>query len=123
MAGTQLGLPRGMASGRSAGEVSVAIIIPRLDEAEGFRHKNHPRSFTSPSPQSSMKLRLALALAVFSLAHFAFAGPRFLNCDYNGGHVSIVAADGSIEWQVDAKSPQDCWLLPNGNILFAYLNG
>ncbi|MDR3405482.1 MAG: PQQ-binding-like beta-propeller repeat protein [Chthoniobacter sp.] len=70
-----------------------------------------------------MKLRLALALAALSLAHSAFAGPRFLNCDYNGGHVSIVAADGSIEWQVDAKNPQDCWLLPNGNILFAYLNG
>jgi hypothetical protein len=70
-----------------------------------------------------MKLRLALALAVLSLVHSAFAGPRFLNCDYNGGHVSIVAADGSIEWQVDAKNPQDCWLLPNGNILFAYLNG
>jgi hypothetical protein len=70
-----------------------------------------------------MKLRLALFLAAFSLAPLAFAGPRFLNCDYNGGHVSIVAADGSIEWQVDAKNPQDCWMLPNGNVLFAYLNG
>jgi len=70
-----------------------------------------------------MKLCLALSLAALALAHSAFAGPRFLNCDYNGGHVSIVAADGSIEWQVDAKNPQDCWLLPNGNVLFAYLNG
>lgn len=70
-----------------------------------------------------MKLRLTFLLAALSLTHAAFAGPRFLNCDYNGGHVSIVAADGSIEWQVDAKNPQDCWLLPNGNILFAYLNG
>ncbi|EDY20720.1 conserved hypothetical protein [Chthoniobacter flavus Ellin428] len=70
-----------------------------------------------------MKLRLTLFFAAFSLASAAFAGPRFLNCDYNGGHVSIVAADGSIEWQVDAKNPQDCWMLPNGNVLFAYLNG
>jgi hypothetical protein len=70
-----------------------------------------------------MKLRLPLILAVFFLAHAAHAGPRFLNCDYNGGHVSIVAPDGSIEWQVDAKNPQDCWMLPNGNIFFAYLNG
>ena len=70
-----------------------------------------------------MKLRLTLFFATFSLASAAFAGPRFLNCDYNGGHVSIVAADGSIEWQVDAKNPQDCWMLPNGNVLFAYLNG
>jgi len=65
-----------------------------------------------------MKLRLALIVAAFSFVHAALAGPRFLNCDYNGGHVSIVAADGSIEWQIDAKNPQDCWLLPNGNILF-----
>jgi uncharacterized protein (AIM24 family) len=67
-----------------------------------------------------------LLLPLFSIICFAgsaLAGPRFLNCDYNGGHVSIVAADGSIEWQVDARNPQDCWLLPNGNILFAYLNG
>jgi len=70
-----------------------------------------------------MKLRLALFFAAFSLTSAAFAGPRFLNCDYNGGHVSIVAADGSIEWQVDVKNPQDCWMLPNGNVLFAYLNG
>jgi hypothetical protein len=70
-----------------------------------------------------MKLRIALLVAAISLAHAAVAGPRFLNCDYNGGHVSIVAADGSIEWQVDAKNPQDCWLLPNGNILFAYIGG
>jgi len=45
---------------------------------------------------------------------------RFLCCDHNGGTVSIVAADGSIEWQVEARRPQDCWRLPNGNILFAY---
>ena len=53
----------------------------------------------------------------------ASAGPRFLCCDYGGGKVCIVAADGSIEWQVEAKNPQDCWLLPNGNILFAYVGG
>jgi hypothetical protein len=69
-----------------------------------------------------MKPLLTL-LSVFALTVSALAAPRFLCCDYNGGHVSIVAADGSIEWQVDAKNPQDCWLLPNGNILFAYLNG
>lgn len=69
-----------------------------------------------------MKL-LATVLASILLAGSAFAGPRFLCCDYNGNHVSIVSADGSVEWQVDAKNPQDCWLLPNGNILFAYHDG
>src|SRR5882724_7007954 len=102
--------------------IAPGNLIPRLDASRGFRHKNQPLiSPSSPSPP--MKLRLALIVAAFSFVHAALAGPRFLNCDYNGGHVSIVAADGSIEWQVDAKNPQDCWLLPNGNILFAYLNG
>lgn len=45
---------------------------------------------------------------------------RFLCCDHNGGTVSIVAADGTIEWRIEAQRPQDCWRLPNGNILFAY---
>jgi hypothetical protein len=70
-----------------------------------------------------MNRPLLSLLATVTLTASALAGPRFLNCDYNGGHVSIVAADGSVEWQVDAKNPQDCWLLPKGNILFAYLNG
>lgn len=69
-----------------------------------------------------MKSLLSL-LASLVLSGAALAGPRFLCCDYNGNHVSIVAADGSIEWQVEAKNPQDCWLLPNGNILFAYIGG
>ena len=70
-----------------------------------------------------MNPRLLSLLSVIAFTASALADPRFLNCDYGGGHVSIVAADGSIEWQVDAKNPQDCWQLPNGNILFAYLNG
>ena len=53
----------------------------------------------------------------------AAEGRRFLCCDHDGGTVSIVAADGAIEWQTEAKRPQDCWQLPNGNILFAHENG
>jgi hypothetical protein len=48
---------------------------------------------------------------------------RFLCCDYSGDKVCIVSADGKIEWQVEARHPQDCWLLPNGNVLFAYVGG
>ena len=33
--------------------------------------------------------------------------------------MTILSATGEIEWQVEAKQPQDCWRLPNGNILFA----
>src|SRR4051812_10526306 len=58
-------------------------------------------------------------LAVFTLlATSAFAQRPLLCCDYSGGHVTVLGADGKIEWQVDAKNPQDCWRLPNGNILF-----
>lgn len=48
---------------------------------------------------------------------------RFLCCDYTGGQVCIVNTEGNIEWRIEAKEPQDCWLLPNGNILYAYCNG
>src|SRR5688500_15673008 len=48
---------------------------------------------------------------------------RFLCCDYEGNKVAIVAADGSIEWEFATQTPQDCWMLPNGNVLFCYRNG
>ena len=48
---------------------------------------------------------------------------RFLCCDYQGNKVAIIAADGSVEWEFAAQTPQDCWLLPNGNVLFCYRNG
>jgi hypothetical protein len=76
--------------------------------------------------RTRMKYFLLSLVAAFGAASSASAEDithRFLCCDYNGGHVTIVAKDGSIEWQVDAKNPQDCWLLPNGNVLFAYLSG
>jgi len=48
---------------------------------------------------------------------------RFLCCDYQGNRVAIVAADGSVEWDFPAQTPQDCWFLANGNVLFCYHNG
>jgi hypothetical protein len=48
---------------------------------------------------------------------------RFLCCDYQGNKVAIVAADGSVEWEFATQTPQDCWVLPNGNVLFCYRNG
>ena len=48
---------------------------------------------------------------------------RFLCCDYLSGKVSIVNSEGREEWRVEAKNPQDCWMLPSGNILFAHRNG
>ena len=48
---------------------------------------------------------------------------RFLGCDYEGNKVAIVAANGSVEWEFDAQTPQDCWFLPNGHVLFCYRGG
>ena len=68
-------------------------------------------------------------LALFTLlsrSSVSAAAPikhRFLCCDYLSGKVSIVNTDGVEEWRVEAKAPQDCWMLPNGNILFAHLTG
>ena len=66
--------------------------------------------------------RLAFLAATFLATSLHAAHPALV-CDYGGDKVCILSADGKIEWQVEAKHPQDCWRLPNGNILFAYVNG
>ena len=69
----------------------------------------------------------ALGLTVVGFHIEAQAEPslrhRFLCCDYQGGKVAIIAADGSIEWEFAAQTPQDCWLLSNGHVLFCHQNG
>lgn len=66
---------------------------------------------------------LLVALALISPAAGAEIQHRFLCCDYSGDKVCLVSAEGKIDWQVEARRPQDCWLLPNGNVLFAYVGG
>ena len=66
-------------------------------------------------------LRTALALLATILT--ATAARPFLCCDYGGGKVCEVSAEGAITWQYDCKSPQDCWRLPNGNTLFCFVSG
>ena len=66
-------------------------------------------------------LLISFAVSVFASA--ALAAHPFLCCDYGGGKVCAVSAEGKIEWQWDCKAPQDCWKLPNGNYLFCYMNG
>lgn len=69
---------------------------------------------------SRMKIILAALFSTLSLLH---AARPVLCCDYGGGTVTVLSAAGEIEWQVEAKHPQDCWRLPNGNILFAHQSG
>lgn len=74
-----------------------------------------------------MKNHLALLLFVLlvpsSLRAGDAPGRTFLCCDHNGGQVCVVAADGSIPWRMAAKNPQDCWKLPNDNILYCHFAG
>jgi hypothetical protein len=66
-----------------------------------------------------MKL-LAILLLTFSLAR---AAHPFLCTDSVAGKIAIVSAKGDVEWEVAYKHPQDCWMLPNGNILFCHVLG
>ena len=71
--------------------------------------------------KSPSLLRLA---AVFFAGLSALQAARpFLCCDYNGGKVCAVSAEGKIEWEYACKAPQDCWRLPDGNYLFCFVSG
>lgn len=64
-----------------------------------------------------------MVVLFFAAAGACGASHRFLCTDAAGGTVSIVAADGTIEWRFERQHPQDCWQLPNGNILFCHADG
>ena len=71
-----------------------------------------------------MKSLLLALVAIISLSPLdAQAAHPFLCCDYGGNKVCVVSAEGVIEWQYDCKHPQDCWRMPNGNILFCFVSG
>lgn len=66
----------------------------------------------------------ALVIALGSIARpFARAGHPFLCTDSVAGKIAIVSAGGAVEWEVSYKHPQDCWMLPNGNVLFCHVSG
>ncbi len=67
--------------------------------------------------------RHACALVVALLTSALHAAHPFLCTDSAGGKIAIVSAAGKVEWEVAYKHPQDCWMLPNGNILFCYVAG
>jgi hypothetical protein len=48
---------------------------------------------------------------------------RLLVTDYGGNRVCILSATGGIEWEHPAATPQDCWMLANGNVLFSQSSG
>ena len=66
---------------------------------------------------------VAAAVVPASCAEVPSVGHRFLCSDYSGGQVCIVGPGGEIEWRIEATHPQDCWLLPNGNVLYTHHSG
>ena len=76
-------------------------------------------------------LKTILPVTVFCLSMLAHDGfteaakvsHKILCTDYKGDRVVIISTNGEIEWEYPAKTPQDCWLLPNGNVLFSRING
>lgn len=56
-------------------------------------------------------------------AALARAAHPFLCTDSVANKIAIVSANGDIEWEVSYKHPQDCWMLPNGHILFCHVSG
>jgi hypothetical protein len=71
----------------------------------------------------SRRLCAASALVLLGLFSAAHAAHPFLCTDSVAGKIAIVSAAGKIEWEVAYKHPQDCWMLPNGNILFCHVSG
>lgn len=71
-------------------------------------------------------MRDCILICLLALAFSAVSGEGarpFLCCDYTGGKVAMVNAEGKIEWEYACKAPQDCWKLPNGNYLFCHVAG
>lgn len=63
-------------------------------------------------------------MAMFVAAGAAPAAEREFVCsDYTQGKIFVIAADGHIAWQQPAPTCNDCWVLPNGNILFTTGHG
>jgi type 1 glutamine amidotransferase len=71
-----------------------------------------------------MLKRFAFILALSALTTAQAVEHRFISNGFGKQTVSIIAADGSIERQVNnLKCVQDSWLLDNGNLVASWLRG
>ncbi len=66
---------------------------------------------------------LGAGLVIASLVLPLRAAHPFLCTDSYGNKVSLVSAEGKIEWQFECQHPQDCWVLANGHFLFCHKGG
>jgi hypothetical protein len=73
-----------------------------------------------------MKIRsfaFYLAAALVASALSARGAHSFFGTDSYGNKVAAVAADGKVLWEFKCQHPQDGWVMPNGNFLFAHSRG
>ncbi len=70
---------------------------------------------------------LFAVLALAALWSASAADPvrhRYIKSGCGSESVAIVAPDGQVEWEYKiADETSDAWLLPNGNVIFAYKHG
>lgn len=75
-----------------------------------------------------MKIPLGWTAARFAvlavlLGCVARAAHPFFCTDSYGNKVALVGADGKVEWEYACQHPQDCWVLPDGHLLFCHRGG
>src|SRR4051794_40043904 len=95
---------------------------PRQNQIHGNRMKTETLSRREFTKLTTISLA-AFTLTLKARAAESTTRHRFLCCDYQGNKVSIIGTDGTIEWEFPTQTPQDCWMLPNGNVLFCYSHG
>lgn len=84
----------------------------------------NPKSEDRSHRARGFRVHSAFGFLSFLLACSALAADSptnrhpFACTDYTAGKVFLVSADGKVEWEYAAKSCNDLWVLPNGNLLF-----
>ena len=86
---------------------TVAVVVAALGVTMSHATAAEPDQKPTPQPRES----------VLTL------NKEFACCDYGGNKVCIVNREGTITWQMQARNPQDIWVLPDGTILFTHVKG
>jgi hypothetical protein len=82
-----------------------------------------PRFLARPKWVAAALLAMLPLWAAANVSGAETIAHPFLCADYGQGKVFVVSAAGKVEWSYALRSPQDVWLLPNGNFLFSHLQG
>jgi hypothetical protein len=78
----------------------------------------NPKSATTVAQRALRSLVFAFVLSLSLASAQISPGHSFASTDYTAGKVFLISAKGAVEWEYPAKSCNDLWVLPNGNLLF-----